>query len=105
MSDMLKKMKQESEDSPSRTDDVPLPPAKLIDVVNEIRTLQELRQKIVQKPASCPSICSYTLHNTYDGYVISTEIFKCSIAYRALPCLPTFPKWQRVCLIPYFSSC
>jgi hypothetical protein len=70
MAELVKKMRQEpSADSPSRTD-VPLPPTKLIDVVAEVRVLQELRLKMVQKPAICPTVLSYTLHNTYDGYLL-----------------------------------
>lgn len=69
MAEVVKKMRQDpNADSPLRTD-VPLPPSKLVDVVKEVRALQELRLKMVQKPATCPTVLSYTLHNTYDGYI------------------------------------
>ncbi|KAJ3223758.1 Transcription initiation factor TFIID subunit 5 [Clydaea vesicula] len=64
----LQKLKKENplKDSPKR-DSIPLPPPKLLDIQQEIKTLNELRSKIILNNSLKPTICSYTLHNTYEN--------------------------------------
>lgn len=60
--------KEPKDDGPSR-DIIPFPPYKGIDILSEIENVKNVRKRLSlgPAPASLPSVCMYTFHNTHDN--------------------------------------
>lgn len=60
--------KEPVDDAPSR-DQIPFPPYKRLDILTEVENMKDARKRLHlgQTPASLPSVCMYTFHNTHDN--------------------------------------
>ena len=65
ISEEISRLKADDSNAPSR-DTVPLPPPKLIDITASVKALHEAKSRVGMAASNVPTICQYTLHNTYD---------------------------------------
>ncbi|ORY82423.1 transcription factor TFIID complex subunit Taf5 [Protomyces lactucae-debilis] len=67
--DFQKMLKDEAEGEQPAADAIPFPPYKAIDIATEVENIKDARKRIAlgSAPASLPSVCMYTFHNTHDN--------------------------------------
>ncbi|CCG83766.1 protein of unknown function [Taphrina deformans PYCC 5710] len=65
----FKNIKKEAKDDGPSRDMIPFPPYKGIDILGEIENVKNARKRlhVGPLPASLPSVCMYTFHNTHDN--------------------------------------